>query len=39
MDLMSVEFHWYLGRVYSYKLPRFARLELSYYYTKSNDTY
>ena len=38
MGLVSDELHEYLGGYYSYKLPRFARLELSYYYAKSNDT-
>ena len=38
MGLMGDELHGYLGGVYSYKVPRFARLELSYYYAKINDT-
>jgi hypothetical protein len=36
--LVGDELHFYLVGVYSYKIPRFARLELSYYYAKSNDT-
>ena len=38
MDLVGNELHFYLDGVYSYKVPRFARLELSYYYVKNNDT-